>query len=125
MSAACAGAALLAQSWEEVATIASLAAASTIRTVSSIGRWISAPAARMWAPPPKAGHSAAAATAPRYACLRERVVDVLEEDGRLEPRDAVEGVDDALGLGHHGIRLFEHATGHIGPCKPAFHLHAH
>src|SRR5436190_1822154 len=53
----------------EAARIASLAAVSTNFTASSIGRSISAPAARMCPPPPNAAHMAAASTAPRLRTL--------------------------------------------------------
>ena len=49
--------------------MASLAAARTILIASSIDRSISAPAARMWPPPPNEAHRAAASTAPRLRTL--------------------------------------------------------
>src|SRR5260370_1026842 len=54
---------------DEAARIASLAADSTMLMGSCIGRWTSAPAARMWPPPPNVAHSAAASTGPRLRTL--------------------------------------------------------
>src|ERR1700687_1827056 len=60
-----------------------------------------------------------------HADFGQRVVDLLEEDGELEPRDAVERVDDALGFGHHSVGFFQHSARHLCPRKPSFHLDSH
>ena len=64
---------------------------------------------------PAASTGAAAA----HADLGQRRPDFLEQDRELEARDAVERVDDALGLGHHGVGLAEHPARHPRPGQPA------
>src|SRR5258708_37742541 len=60
-----------------------------------------------------------------HADFGQRVADLLEEDGELEPRDAVESVDDALGFGHYSVGFFQHSARQLCPRKPSLHLDSH